>query len=155
MMHIKIFNCKLKDLEGIHHLSQLLAQYFPEPEQFMIGIYELLLNAVEHGTLGIGFETKTLLLREGRWKEEIARRLSLPEYAGKEVDIKLTYNEQECRLSIADQGQGFPWKDYIGRPMGDKLPNGRGLWIAFNSKFDRIDFNPAGNEVTCVARYCR
>lgn len=155
MMHIKIHNCKLKDLDSIHILAQTLAQYFPKPDQFVTGIYELLLNAVEHGNLGIGYETKTELVRTGKWKDEIARRLSLPENADKEIEVKLTYDKSECRLTITDQGKGFPWQGFVSRPACGKKPNGRGLWIAFNSKFDRVIFNPAGNEVTCVAQYNR
>jgi len=155
MMHIKLYNCKLKDLDGIYNLSHTLAQYFPQPDQFVTGIHELLMNAIEHGNLGIGFEAKTKLLRQGKWKDEIARRLALPEYASKMVEITLANGDEECRLTIADQGTGFPWKNFLSRPSTSKLPNGRGLLIAFNSKFDRIMFNSAGNEVTCVAQHCR
>lgn len=153
MMHIKISDCKLQDFDNIYILAQTLAHYFPKPEQFVTGIHELLVNAMEHGNLGLGFAAKTELIRQGKWKEEIAHRLSLPENATKEVEIKLSYNEFECRLTITDQGKGFPWKEFVGRPAGSALPNGRGLWIAFNSKFDHIIFNAAGNEVTCVAEY--
>jgi two-component system, cell cycle response regulator len=153
MLHIKIYNCRLRDMDGIYILSQTLAHYFPKPEQFVTGIYELLLNAIEHGNLGIGFEAKTELVRQGKWKEEIVRRLTMPEYSDKEVEIKLSYDEHECRLTIADQGKGFAWKDYVGRMEDSRQPNGRGLWIAFNTKFDRIMFNSTGNEVTCVAQY--
>ena len=134
-------------------MSQLLAQYFPKPDQFVTGIHELLLNAVEHGNLGIGFEAKTEMVRKGKWKEEVMRRLAMPEYAHKEVKITITHDDHEGRLTIVDEGEGFPWKEYIGRPTDDRRPNGRGLQIAFNSKFDRIMFNPAGNEVTCVVQY--
>lgn len=154
MMHIRIYNYKLKDLDNTYILSQTLAHYFPKPEQFVTGIYELLLNAVEHGNLGIGFEAKTQLIRQGTWKDEVSRRMTLPEYAQKEVEIKLTYDDEECRLTITDQGNGFPWKQYLGHPPSARLPNGRGLWIAFNSQFDSITFNPTGNEVTCVVQHC-
>src|SRR5262249_47456410 len=113
MMHIKICNLKLKDLDNIYILSQMLAHYFPKPEQFVTGIYELLLNAVEHGNLGIGFAAKTELIRQGKWNEEVARRLDLPENADKEIEITLSYNETECRLTISDQGKGFQWKDFV------------------------------------------
>ncbi len=154
MMHIKICNCKLKDLDSIYILSQLLAHYFPKPEQYVTGIHELLVNAVEHGNLGIGFEEKTKLIREGKWKDEVARRLSLPEYANREIEIRIDHDEREGRLTITDQGQGFPWREFVARPLNGKRPNGRGLWIAFNSQFDRIAFNPMGNEVTCVVQHC-
>lgn len=155
MMHITIHNCKLKGLEEIHRLAEDLAYYFPKPDQFVTGIHELLLNAIEHGNLGLGFEAKTELIREGAWKDEIARRLTLPDYAHKYVDIRLMHDEHECRLTITDQGEGFAWKDYVKQRELGNLPNGRGLQIVFNSKFDRIMFNPAGNQVTCVVQYCR
>ena len=153
MLHIKIHNCKLKDLNGIHHLSQLLAQYFPKPEQFLPGIHELLLNAIEHGNLGIAYEEKSALLRQDKWREVLEQRLAMPEYADKEIEIKITYDKHECRLTITDQGKGFAWKEYISKQPDMRSPNGRGLGVAFNCKFDRIMFNQAGNEVTCVVKY--
>ena len=153
MIHIRISHYTLKDLDGIYILSQVLAHYFPVPEQYVTGIYELLLNAMEHGNLGIGFQTKTELLRQGKWKEEVARRLALPEYANKEIEIKISYDEQECRLVIADHGNGFNWKEYMEHPAEGRLPNGRGLWIALNANFDSITFNAIGNQVICIAQY--
>lgn len=152
MMHIRICSCQLKDLDNIYVLSQAIAHYFPKPEQFITGIYELLLNAFEHGNLGIGFETKSELVRHGKWKEEIARRLALPEHSEKAVEIDLTYDEKECRLVIADQGEGFPWQKYLNGNIDNGQSNGRGLWIALNSKFDQVKFNSVGNEVTCVVQ---
>jgi two-component system cell cycle response regulator len=153
MMHIRMQHCNLKDLDTIYILSQTLAHYFPRPEQYVTGIYELLINALEHGNLGIGYEEKSKLVREEKWLHEIERRMALPEYASKAVDIRLTQNRQECILTITDEGQGFPWQHYLGRLMNDRRPNGRGLWIAMNSKFDRLLYNPAGNQVTCVVQY--
>jgi len=37
-----------------------------------------LINAVEHGNLQIGYELKTQLVAEGRWREEIERRQDDP-----------------------------------------------------------------------------
>jgi len=152
MARIKIHHLKLNDIDRVYNLSKTLAHFFPHPEQFVTGIYELLLNAVEHGNLGLGFETKTMLIREGKWHEEIMQRLSLPEYAEKEIHITLTHDEHECRLTIADQGNGFPWREFVNRKAEDHRPNGRGLQIAFSSQFDDIIFNPIGNEVTCVVQ---
>lgn len=153
MLHIRMVNCQMKDLDNVYIISQTLAHYFPSPEQFVTGIHELLLNALEHGTLGIGFEEKSRLLRQRKWHEEMIRRLASPEYADKAVDITLAHDEQECRLTIADPGNGFDWKNHIDYLIDDRHPNGRGLQIAFNSQFDHIAFNQAGNEVTCVVRY--
>jgi len=151
MIHIEIKNYTLKDLDNIYILSQMLAHYFPKPEECVTGIYELLLNAVEHGNLEVGFKTKASLVRTGKWKEEILRRLSLPEYANRKVDITLTNDMSECKLVIADEGNGFNWREYIDRPLNERCILGRGLFIAFNSRFDHVTYNPEGNEVTCVS----
>lgn len=152
MLRITLDHCAMKDLEGVHGLSHTLAQYFPQPEHFTTAIHELLMNALEHGSLGIGFETKTALLRAGTWKAEIMRRLSLPEYADKAVDITLEHDARTCRLTIADQGGGFAWENYLGRERTDRLPNGRGLWVVHEAPFDQLQFNEAGNTVTCVVQ---
>ena len=153
MLRITLHNLGLKDFDSIYTLSQTLANFFPKPEHSAIGIYELLVNALEHGNLGIGYDMKSALIRQGKWHEEIIRRLSLPEYTQREVHITLTHDAYECRLTICDQGNGFAWQDYIGRISDDRRPNGRGLWIAFNNLFDDIAFNACGNEVTCVSHY--
>jgi anti-sigma regulatory factor (Ser/Thr protein kinase) len=151
MLHIKLSNQGLKDIDATHELSRFLAHYFPKSDQCVTGIHELLINAIEHGNLGIGFETKSDLMRRGKWKDEIKRRLIAPEYACKEIEIKLTHTPEECRLTIRDQGDGFAWQDFVGRTIDARRPNGRGLLIAYNCKFDRVIYNARGNEVTCVA----
>jgi hypothetical protein len=153
MMHIQIHNFQLKDLHAIYNLSKTLAHFFPKPDQFSCGIYELLLNAVEHGNLGIGFEEKTALIRSGRWHAEISQRLMMQKYADKIIDIKLIHDTQKCRLTIRDSGNGFHWKHFIASEADDHRPNGRGLQIAFASEFDDMHFNEQGNEVTCIAHY--
>ncbi len=151
MMHVKLYNCRLEDLDSIYHLSQTLAQYFPTPDEYVTAIYELVLNAIEHGNLSLGFDAKTDLIRRGIWKDEINRRLNLPENADKVIDISLAYNDTECRLTIKDQGHGFAWERFITNSPDNLRPNGRGLYLVFNSNFDHIFYNAVGNQVTCVA----
>jgi anti-sigma regulatory factor (Ser/Thr protein kinase) len=119
----------------------------------MTGIYELLLNAIEHGNLDIGYDLKATLIHNGQWMQEIERRLAQPEYAKREVDIRLIRDKHICCLTISDMGKGFPWQKYVRTLSCGRRPNGRGLWIAFNSNFDHITFSPTGNAVTCVAKY--
>ncbi len=150
--YLKHYNYKIRSFEEVYNLSLILAHHFPEPDHFFTAIYELIFNAVEHGNLEIGFENKTKLLRQGLWEQEVLRRFSMPEYREKEVAVKLNANDNEFYLTIADQGKGFPWKEFLGRKVDRTLPNGRGLWIASSAKFDQITFNTEGNEVTCMMR---
>lgn len=144
------YHYTLKNLQEIFDLSLFLAKHFPDPDQVMTGIYELLLNAIEHGNLALGCEEKYRLVQEGKWEEEITRRLSLPQNKNKHVAITIVRNTDECSLTIADQGKGFQWQEYVRQGANPRAPHGRGLLIAFSSGFDRITFNEAGNIVTCA-----
>ncbi|HEX9083044.1 MAG TPA: response regulator transcription factor, partial [Holophagaceae bacterium] len=68
-------------------LAAVLAKTTPQPERAVGGLSELMINAIEHGNLGIGYEEKTRLLEQGRWREEIAQRLSLPQFASRTASI--------------------------------------------------------------------
>jgi anti-sigma regulatory factor (Ser/Thr protein kinase) len=143
----------LRTLDEICDISLALAESFPNPEKVRIGIHELLINAIEHGNLGLGFEAKTALLREGKWEEEIERRLALPEYANRKVDVELSSDKNNCCLTIADEGKGFAWKNYFALLSRGERPNGRGLLLAYACGFDRFTFNALGNKVTCESKY--
>lgn len=121
----------------------------------MPGIYELLLNAVEHGHLGINSEEKTKLLRRGDFGNELTCRMALPEYREKYVEVTFTENHFFLTLCISDHGNGFDWKARLNATANHLTPYGRGLLIAQNCGFDRIVFNAQGNSVTCLSKNTR
>ena len=72
-------------LTQAHKLAWGLAQVCPDPARALLGLQELLINAVEHGNLGISYADKSLLMLENRLQEEIERRArgpGLPPIAG-------------------------------------------------------------------------
>ena len=69
---------RFRTLEEARNLAFLIANCFPEPEAAVYGLNEILINAVEHGNLGITYAEKTQFILEGRLYEEIERRLALP-----------------------------------------------------------------------------
>lgn len=143
---------RIRDIHTVEPMAWRLAHYFPHPDQVTTGIYELLMNAIEHGNLEIGFTQKTHLIHEGRWQEEIYMRQRMPQYVAREAMITLEDADDYIRLHIADQGRGFDWRYYLDHKSPDTLPNGRGLQIAMATGFDEIRFNDQGNEVTCIVR---
>lgn len=118
----------------------------------MTGIYELLLNAVEHGNLKIDKSQKTELLRQGHFNLEIARRLLLPENEKKYVEIEVVENDFFCALTITDQGNGFDWRAHSQLMPDATAAHGRGLLIAKRCGFDHISFNEKGNSVSCLVK---
>ncbi|MBI1274835.1 hypothetical protein GC177_02555 [bacterium] len=141
----------IKDAEEIFPLARHIAKDLPNSLDVMIGIYELLLNAVEHGNLGMDRDTKSTLLRNGSFGKELNQRLALPENKEKYIEIKCERDGCFIRLSIRDQGKGFDWHQRMNIPTDHRSLHGRGLLIAKQCGFDAIAFNELGNAVTCFA----
>ncbi|MFQ5356724.1 MAG: hypothetical protein ACE5DY_09630 [Mariprofundaceae bacterium] len=89
-----------KTLEESNAFCSLLAQACPSPDNVIMGLSELFINAVEHGNLDIKYELKTELLNQETWHEEIARRLELEENKDKFVDVKFERDSEEIRFII-------------------------------------------------------
>lgn len=145
---------EIRTLDDARVLTPFLAKMFPNPESASSGIVELLINAIEHGNLEIGYQKKSELLGKNMWLHEIERRAALPEYAQRTVQIKLERQYDQIILEIADQGSGFDWHkfDTISEDRLFDL-HGRGIALARNSSFDGMAYSPIGNVVSCWARY--
>ena len=132
-------------------IATLVAKATPHPERTVGGLSELMLNAVEHGNLGITYAEKGQLLRDGTWKEEVARRLALPENSGKQATLSFLRKEQEIQFTIRDQGPGFDWPEYLDlKPERAFHLHGRGIAMSKRVWFDRLDYPGCGNEVVAV-----
>ena len=145
---------RLQRLEEVYPLASQLASRLPNSTQYVTALYELLLNALEHGNLAIGANQKELLLRDGKWETEINRRLACASHKQLYVDVTLIQNHDQYKIIIRDQGEGFEWREYMMRAAQHCEIHGRGLSIALSAKFDRIFYNAAGNQVTCTIQHC-
>ncbi|MDK2124851.1 response regulator [Parachitinimonas caeni] len=144
---------RIHNLDDAHRLTALIAQLYPNPERVAMGLAELMVNAVEHGNLGIGYREKAELMQSGRWREEVDRLASLPENAGKFVEIELERNESEIIVTICDQGEGFDWSRFLDfDPSRAFDPNGRGVFMARTMSFDRLEFQGRGNIVMAAVK---
>lgn len=81
---------QFRTLAEADDLLVTLVRACPDLESLMVGLSELLINAVEHGNLGITHEEKKIFLAENRWTEEIDTRLNLPENRDKFASILRT-----------------------------------------------------------------
>lgn len=139
---------EIRTLAEARTLAAHLSQYFPQPQRVLLGIVEMLVNAVEHGNLGVNYEEKSALLHNAGWEAEINRRLELPEYRNRRVHIDLQKKSECIALTIRDEGAGFDW-----RPFLDIAPervfdlHGRGIAMSRMTSFDTVEFRGCGNEV--------
>lgn len=148
---IKTCYIEFKDIDEAHKVTTYLATLFPFPQKIVLGISELLINAIEHGNLAIGYNEKTKLNNTQRWREEIQRLLQLPEHKNKLVRVTYEYQANCIMLKIKDDGKGFAWKNFLELSPERATDNhGRGIAMAKNFSFDKIDYIGCGNEVFCT-----
>jgi hypothetical protein len=88
-------------------LASHIASFFPDPPAAAYGLLELMVNAVEHGNLGITYQEKSLLLSQGLWQQEVERRLALPENQDKYAQLTFSELDNIFRINIKDQGPGL------------------------------------------------
>jgi len=140
-----------RTIEEARGLAAVLANACPDAESTVIGLTELLVNAVEHGNLGITYDEKSELLNEGRWMDEVERRLTLPENRGKRVDVRFLRGDDVLRFVICDRGNGFEWSRYLDidpRRAFDR--HGRGILMARHVSFSSIEYRGTGSEVVAT-----
>lgn len=142
---------EIRTFADIDSITPYLAQMFPSPECAAIGISELLANAIEHGNLEIGYQTKSELLDTNTWTSEVTHRLADPRYKHRKVTIHLRQLHDRTELTISDEGNGFDWEKYE-EISEDRMFDfhGRGIPLARNLCFDQCQYNGKGNSVTCV-----
>ncbi|HEY4611758.1 MAG TPA: response regulator [Bacteroidota bacterium] len=139
--------------EGVFHFRSLtdgeylavrIANATGSP-QYVVGITEIITNAVEHGNLGISYREKSELVEKGLWLKEIERRLQLPENVNKFVKLTFKRHPEKLTLLIEDQGPGFDWKQYMLMDEVRVFDNhGRG--IAITNKYLKVEFQGKGNK---------
>ena len=72
-----------------------------------LGLREMIVNAIEHGNLGITFEEKTNALSTSSFTELVKTRQSDPKNINKKVFISFYLDEKKVVFKIRDQGKGF------------------------------------------------
>ena len=134
--------------EEARNLATLAANAAPDPGRVVLGLSELMLNAVEHGNLATGYAEKTRLIDQERLPDEIARRLAAPEYSARTVHLEIERLADRVRFIVRDQGAGFDWTRYLElSPERAFDTHGRGIAMSRLLSFDELEYRGCGNEV--------
>jgi len=121
---------------------------FPDPERVISGLSELMMNAVEHGNLEIGYEKKSYLLKKDYWIDEIDERLEDEKYASRRGEISLLKSADKIVVTITDQGKGFDWQPYLNLSIERIFDqHGRGIATTKERCFDELEYQGNGNKV--------
>ena len=142
---------EFKTLQQSKELATLLANASAEPERVVLGLSELLTNAIEHGNLGITYDHKTTLINEDNWLDEVEKRLELEEYKNRRASVEVQRTDKELRYIVRDEGKGFDWQKFLDLDPERAFDNhGRGIATAKMYSFDGLEYRGDGNEVVAV-----
>lgn len=144
---------RFRRLDEIGPLIRVLASLCAQPETVASGLSELLVNAVEHGNLGLSYEDKKRLRIENTWEEEVERRQQQPEYGARSVLVRVARLPDRLEFTVSDEGPGFDWQRYLDfDPARATDPNGRGIAMARMLSFHSLHYSGCGNTVTATVR---
>jgi CheY-like chemotaxis protein len=143
--HLEEGTFRFRTLQEAEQVAVMIASATPDPEHAMV-IAELLMNAVEHGNLGITYSEKGKLIDENAWHQEVERRLALPENVRKDVLVKIKKSEGQLEIEIEDRGPGFDYERFLRIDESRLFDNhGRGIAIALASL--DVRFIEPGNKI--------
>ena len=146
MMKEGVFECRT--LEEARSLSKLLAITCPDPKKVVTGLSELLINAIEHGNLGISYDEKTEFLKNDTLFDEVDNRLANEDNKNKRVTIEYKKNDGEIVFKIMDCGKGFDFEKYMNIDLSKVFDShGRGIAMAKLLSFTEIAYQGTGNHV--------
>nr|WP_168735247.1 ATP-binding protein [Pseudothauera rhizosphaerae] len=143
-----VLSLHVRTLTEAHAAARRAAALCARPQRAEPGLYELLVNAIEHGNLEIGHALKTELRASGQWEAEVARRLASPGLGERRAQLAAWRTAEGWCFEIADAGRGFDWLPWLALdPVRSRAPSGRGIALARALHFDRLEFLPPGSRV--------
>ncbi|MDP1524714.1 MAG: response regulator [Rhodocyclaceae bacterium] len=131
-------------------LAALVAHAAPDPTRVVLGLTELMLNAVEHGNLAITYEEKSSLIAADALVDEVEKRLADGPYSGRTARLFLARSNDQVEFVVQDEGSGFNWEPFLEMAPDRAFDtHGRGIAMSRLLSFDYIEYRGRGNEVVC------
>ena len=145
-----IIKSSLRDVDSvIKEISSDVNIFFAADDlrEFLLGVYEMAVNAVEHGNFAITYEMKKDWLRNDVYEEELANLIN--KLGHKQIFINLEISKNIIIIKIQDEGKGFNIQEQMKKQTMDNIlrESGRGIIITKHF-FDDVSYNEKGNEVT-------
>jgi len=114
-----------------------------------LALQELLMNAIEHGNCGITYEEKAEWLDADRYIVDLIRqRCQDPAITKRRVIFEYAIGQASSSFLIADEGEGFNWRETPDGSDDDDLlrRHGRGILMT-RFATQNLTYNEKGNEV--------
>ncbi|MBB5022200.1 ATP-binding response regulator [Desulfurispira natronophila] len=114
--------------------------------EIRMALFEILLNAIEHGNLDIGYEEKNRALDEGSYQELFHRQIK--RHGHRKVRFVAIFRRNIFTFVVEDEGSGFDVKGLPDPRDAENLlrTSGRGILMSYYY-MDRMQYNAVGNRV--------
>ncbi|PWC31108.1 response regulator [Azospirillum sp. TSO35-2] len=133
------------------NLAITLSSIAQTSHSLTFGLSEILMNAVEHGNLGIGFEAKGRLKTSGMLGREIEARLDSSEHRDKHATLHVERSDSRVIFTVTDMGRGFDFNRYLTvDAFQSTATHGRGIALARMVGFDQLTYVGNGNRVVGI-----
>jgi two-component system, sensor histidine kinase LadS len=120
-----------------------------------IALREIIINAIEHGNLGISYREKSRAMIDDTYFEFVMQRSCEPGYKDRRVTVSFSVEDERIVYIVTDEGDGFDHGTVVGNKSQDAnrdmLAHGRGISMAKNI-FDSVRFNKKGNQVKLIKK---
>lgn len=137
-----------KTLKDARSLASLISGAFPDPEKVVMGLSELMINAIEHGNLGLNYKDKSGLINNGTWEQTINELQQSWEHRNKYAEVIIKTIDNKLQVYITDMGNGFDWEPFMEIDTNRAYAtHGRGIAMARLMSFDEIRYVGSGNQV--------
>jgi len=139
--------------EITHRITRNLKKYLDPGsiKMLQIALREIIINAIEHGNLGVTFEEKSASMINDSYFDLIRERQLESENLEKRIQIEYSVDSERVSYIITDEGNGFNYNHFTElkeyNPDENFLAHGRGIRMT-QSAFDEVIYSDKGNQVT-------
>ena len=138
-----------KTIDDAYPLAASLAQGAKDAIGVAEGLSEILINAVEHGNLGLG-KAKKNFITKGTYDTEIKIRLEDPVLGARHATVQVEESANERVVTIGDEGKGFVSHVSSYKNAVDTINNICECGIAKARRLlGNVEFLGKGNTVRC------
>jgi serine phosphatase RsbU (regulator of sigma subunit)/response regulator of citrate/malate metabolism len=118
-------------------------------EMLKMALGEILINAVEHGNLGITMEEKALTVKNGGFERLVHKKLRDPKLSARKVTLDVIMDTGRLEYIVTDEGDGFDYRKKTDPDPEVHVGSGLGIQIA-KSFFHEVRYEGKGNRVHLV-----
>lgn len=117
-------------------------------DRLHVALFELIMNAIEHGNCGISYDEKNEYLhKNGDIIPLIREKCRDPRVGNRRVAVSYTIGAEQSSFTVEDEGDGFDWRSRMEDRETNLDLHGHGIRMT-QHYFNTLRYNEQGNAVS-------